>query len=220
MSWLKALRNKGKTPSSVQGLPGDVPPDWTPAPERSHTLGLRNEASDDEYASAEAFCARHPLETPKLLSSDMVERIDVEGRRAWTMEWPGSPRFIGSIHSADEKRTPEVTKVTTADGCGDVCLLSNLPLLAGLYEIQGKSGVYYEVRIQKMNGIVAIGTFRVLPIYFQSFPNSKARLQALYVDHIPTGGFLDGTELQLACIWTTCASSLRIQTVAEIILPS
>ncbi|PSR76673.1 hypothetical protein PHLCEN_2v8270 [Hermanssonia centrifuga] len=158
MSWLKALRNKGKTPSSAQGLPFDVPPDWTPAPERSHTLGLRNEASDDEYASAEAFCARHPLETPKLLSSDMVERIDAEGCRAWTMEWPGSPRFIGSVHSAGEKRIPEVTKVTTADGCGDVCLLSNLPLLAGLYEIQGKSGVYYEVRIQKMNGIVAIGT--------------------------------------------------------------
>lgn len=50
----------------------------------------------------------------------------------------------------------------TARECQDTCLLSDLPILAGLYDVQGKQGVYYEVEIVQMDvndaGIVTVGT--------------------------------------------------------------
>ncbi|KAI0094358.1 hypothetical protein BDY19DRAFT_912408, partial [Irpex rosettiformis] len=51
-----------------------------------------------------------------------------------------------------------VCKVVTGKSCRDTCLFSNLPLMAGLYEIQGKNGVYYEILMKKMDGIIAIGS--------------------------------------------------------------
>ena len=48
--------------------------------------------------------------------------------------------------------------------CKDVCLLSDLPIVAGLYDIKGKTGIYYEVQIDRMDGIIAIGEWLlVLP---------------------------------------------------------
>ena len=140
-----------------------MPPGWTPAPERSHTLGLHKEATDADYEAARAFCAQHPMEAPRLLSSDVVDRVDAEGCKVWTMEWPSSPRFVGHIQDGGEKGATEVTKIVTDEKCKDVSLFSNLPILAGLYEIQGKTGVYYEVHVKKMAGIVAIGTRLLVP---------------------------------------------------------
>ena len=50
-----------------------------------------------------------------------------------------------------------MTKVVTDKRCKDVCIFSNLPIIAGLYDIKGKQGVYYEVVIRKMGGIIAVG---------------------------------------------------------------
>jgi hypothetical protein len=50
-----------------------------------------------------------------------------------------------------------VVRVVTRSDCKDSCIMSDLPLFAGLYEIQGKKGVYYEISIQRMNGVIAIG---------------------------------------------------------------
>ena len=36
--------------------------------------------------------------------------------------------------------------------------MSDLPLMAGLYDILGRRGVYYEVRVNRMDGVVAVGT--------------------------------------------------------------
>jgi hypothetical protein len=36
--------------------------------------------------------------------------------------------------------------------------MSDLPLMAGLYDIHGRRGIYYEVRVNRMEGVVAIGT--------------------------------------------------------------
>lgn len=47
--------------------------------------------------------------------------------------------------------------VSTDRKCREVCLMSDLPILGGLYDIQGKEGVYYEITINKMDGIIAIG---------------------------------------------------------------
>ena len=160
MSWFRpsSQRTHQKAPAAR-----DAPPAWTPAPEPSHTYGLYNEATDDEYESAERFCRQYPMETPRMLSSDLVERIATQGCKLWALERPSSHRFAGRVEVATGEKSQGITRVATEKRCGDVCLMSNLPLLAGLYEIQGKSGIYYEVRIQKMDGIIAIGT--VIPHY-------------------------------------------------------
>ena len=158
MSWFKPHFRQLNVHNSPSRYPvNDAPPAWTPAPEHPHTYGLFNEATDDEYESAEQFCRNHPIETPKLLTSDVVERIAIDGCRLWALESPSkSSRFIGRVEIGGEKSSG-LTRVTTEKKCGDVCLMSNLPLLAGLYELQGKSGIYYEVCIRRMNGIIAIG---------------------------------------------------------------
>ncbi|KAF8650328.1 hypothetical protein AX16_005290 [Volvariella volvacea WC 439] len=59
-----------------------------------------------------------------------------------------------------------VVKISAFPDCKDVCLLSDLPIMAGLYDIQGKRGVYYEVKVLKMKGTVAVGTScRPYPVY-------------------------------------------------------
>lgn len=166
MSWFKDILHKvahhhDSPPGSPQAEDG-APPEWAPAPERSHTLGLYNEATDDEFESAERFCAHYPPSPPKLLSSDIIQTLEKEGCRYWGIEHPRSHRFKGEIHNSnadnkDKGSTLNVVKVKTKKACQDVCLFSTLPILAGLYDIQGKSGIYYEILIHKMNGIIAIG---------------------------------------------------------------
>jgi hypothetical protein len=103
------------------------------------------------------MCNRYPVEPPKLLPSDMVERLAQEGCRPWGMTLPSSPRFKGRVQSGIDKGGAGVTKVFTDGKCQDVCILSDLPIIAGLYDTKGKQGVYYEVVIRKMRGIIAIG---------------------------------------------------------------
>jgi hypothetical protein len=133
------------------------PPQWTPAAEQSHSHGKYEDATADEYAEAELFCNRYPVEPPKLLPSDMVERLAQEGCRPWGMTLPSSPRFKGRVQSGIDKGGAGVTKVFTDGKCQDVCIFSDLPIVAGLYDTKGKQGAYYEVVIRKMRGIIAIG---------------------------------------------------------------
>lgn len=82
------------------------------------------------------------------------------------MDVPITPRFRGYVQNQnDTKGGPNVVRVQTAPDCKDVCLLSDLPIMAGLYDTQGKSGVYYEILIHRMDGIIAIGEY----IYKLSF---------------------------------------------------
>ena len=137
--------------------PSASPPQWTPAAEQPHAHGKYEDAAFDEYEEAERFCARYPVERPKLLPSDMVERLSQEGCRLWAMVLPSSSRFNGHVESGTGKGGAGVTKVVTDKRCKDVCIFSNLPIIAGLYDIKGKQGVYYEVVIRKMGGIIAVG---------------------------------------------------------------
>ena len=50
--------------------------------------------------------------------------------------------------------------------------MSDLPLMAGLYDIHGRRGVYYEVRVNKMEGVVAIGMFFVSSVYLITLTNA------------------------------------------------
>ncbi|THH31190.1 hypothetical protein EUX98_g3015 [Antrodiella citrinella] len=153
-------KDKGKQKQSGSNqfqAPSGPPPGWVPAPERSHTLGLYNEASDIDFAWAKDYCDRWPVDPPRLLPSDIVERINAEGCGAWSL-WTNSDRFRGRIDIGGEKGGASVVKVTTDAPCKESYLESNLPILAGLYDVQGKSGVYFEVMIHRMDGIIALGT--------------------------------------------------------------
>ena len=145
------------------------PPAWNPAPERSHTLGLFNEASADDWKRAEAFCAAHPPTPPKLLASDAIDRIRVLGCAAWNLERPTDAHFIGHIEKGGQIKPSSgggTWKVRTEKRCRDSCVMSDLPLMAGLYDIPGRRGVYYEVRVNRMDGVVAIGTSLEIPSAF------------------------------------------------------
>ena len=141
------------------------PPAWNPAPERSHALGMFNEASDDDWQRAESFCTTHPPTPPKLLASDVIDRIRVLGCAAWSLERPtDDARFVGHIENNEKVDqikpggSGTCCKVRTEKPCRDSCVMSDLPLMAGLYDIHGRRGVYYEVRVNRMDGVVAIGT--------------------------------------------------------------
>ncbi|KAF9526037.1 endosome protein [Crepidotus variabilis] len=137
-----------------------MPPAWAPAPEISHQYGKWNEAPEEEYDAAEAFCSEYPVQPPRLLPSNAIDAITNLGCKAWGIEYPTSPRFAGTIRNPDDKKgsSAGVCTVQTNKKCKDTCLLSSLPILAGLYDIQGKTGVYFEVQIHRMDGIIAVGT--------------------------------------------------------------
>ncbi|KAI0632267.1 hypothetical protein C8Q77DRAFT_1060520 [Trametes polyzona] len=201
MSWLRALKGKGKATdkyASPSGPPPDLapPPEWQPAPETSYTDGLYADASRDEYESAQRFCAENPPEPPRLLSSAAVERIDAIGCRAWQLEVPRTPRFRGQIYNpgADAKGgNASVVRVVTEAACEDVCILSDLPILAGLYDVHGKLGVYYEVKILRMDGLIAIGT-TCRPYPYWRLPGWNRLSAGLHLDDLrkffedPDGG--------------------------------
>jgi hypothetical protein len=142
------------------------PPAWNPAPERSHTLGLFDEASDDDWERAFEFCTTHPPIPPKLLASDVIDRVRALGCAAWNLELERpteDAHFVGHIGRGDQIESGNggsgggTWKVRTEKRCRDSCVTSDLPLMAGLYDIHGRRGVYYEVRVNRMEGVVAIG---------------------------------------------------------------
>ena len=140
--------------------PDDLPPpQWTPAIENPHKHGRYSEATAEDYESAERFCDRNSVDLPKFLPSHTVERISQEGCKPWGMNEP----YINSRRSFKGKVEPRnkdlagVTKVVTEVRCKDTCIFSNLPIMAGLYDTGVQKGVYYEVVVRKMGGIIAIG---------------------------------------------------------------
>ncbi|OCH91645.1 hypothetical protein OBBRIDRAFT_792119 [Obba rivulosa] len=185
-----------KLPHHVDSPPSTSPPPWEPAPERSHTFGLQNEATDDEYYEAERFCRENPVAEPRLLPSNIIDAIQEQGCRLWTLERPRSTRFRGSVQDVGEKSGPAVVEVRTDAKCTSVCLFSNLPLMAGQYEpARGKSGVYYEISVHRMDngGIIAIGT-ACRPYPDWRFPGWQRLSAGVHLDDFrkffedPTGG--------------------------------
>ena len=67
---------------------------------------------------------------------------------------PSSPRLKDYFESGIYRG---MTKVNTDGECMCVCLFNNLPIVADLCDIKGKRGVYHEVEIGKMDGIITIG---------------------------------------------------------------
>ena len=125
------------------------------------------DAPEDEFERAEEFCVDNPPNAPRFLTSADVDRIRELGANAWSMKHlppicdADIGRFKGyikDVHSSGSaKGGPKVVEVVTEEGCGDSCVVSNYPLAAGMYDIRGKEGVYYEVTIEEMLGVVAVG---------------------------------------------------------------
>ena len=103
------------------------------------------------------FCRQYSVDPPRLLPSDAVDAINEVGCSAWGIEYPDSLRFVGQIYKNAGKDSSGGITVRTSRRCKDVCLLSDLPIVAGLYDTRGKVGVYYEIYINKMDGIIAVG---------------------------------------------------------------
>jgi hypothetical protein len=51
--------------------------------------------------------------------------------------------------------------VQTTKNTKDTSLLSNFPIMGGLYDVTGKEGVYYEVTVRTMKGVIAVGSYRL-----------------------------------------------------------
>lgn len=86
------LYSKGKSRADPPPPdPSAPPPDWSAAQEIVHSQGLRGEATEDSYQSAELFCSTYPLEPPRLLPSHIVDRIAQVGCLAWGISYPQVP---------------------------------------------------------------------------------------------------------------------------------
>ncbi|KXN83987.1 Protein ssh4 [Leucoagaricus sp. SymC.cos] len=188
----KIEETKDHRATSSSRNPDVAPPEWAPAPERSYQYGKYGDAPGDEYEAGEEFCMTHPLSPPRLLPSHIIDRIQSHGGRAWGIEYPSLSRFSGTI-SNDNKGGPGVVKVQTTPECGDVCLMSDLPILAGLYDTYGKTGVYYEIQIHRMKKCIAVGTAcRPYPEY--RLPGWNRQSAGLHLDDMrkffedPDGG--------------------------------
>ena len=137
------------------------PPEWTAAAEPSHAWGLKSEASETEYEAAENFCQQHPLEPPKFIDSRLVDQLLNEGAAVWQIDVPSSPRFRGEVRNTNAE-----INISTSTECGDFCLMSNIPIIAGQYSRHGQYGVYYELTVNRMDpeGVVVIGMFFGIPL--------------------------------------------------------
>jgi Ran-binding protein 9/10 len=88
-----------------------------------------------------------------MLASDVIDRIRLLRCTAWGLKQPATPRFIGHIDGGNQGKSRSdvgTWNVCTQNRCKDTCLLNDLSLMAGLYDIRDKLGIYYEVRVNKM----------------------------------------------------------------------
>ncbi|KAG1858639.1 hypothetical protein C8R48DRAFT_715420 [Suillus tomentosus] len=158
MDWFKQHCQQ-RAPRHPEVSPG-APPEWAPAVERSSTYGLQNEASDESYETALAFCERHPVESSTILPSRTIADIDSNGCLEWGMQAHDSS-FVAVVHNSVGKG--RLSQIRSRVGCPDTCLLSNLPIVAGQYHFPIDGGVYFEITVNKMTdpskgGVIAIGT--------------------------------------------------------------
>ncbi|PFH47905.1 hypothetical protein AMATHDRAFT_42618 [Amanita thiersii Skay4041] len=160
MKFLNVLKSKLPS-SSSSSTSARHPPEWSAAPEQSHVLGKLSDAPSDDYHAAELFCIRYPPNPPALLPSSTIDQIRTIGCAAWNIETPKTHRFHGRVQDEPNKNADGggggVWVSTTAE-CEDICLFSNLPIMAGLYDVHRKEGVYYEVKVHRMDGTLAFGT--------------------------------------------------------------
>lgn len=162
------------------------PPPWTAGVEAVHEWGLLSDAPDCEYKAGEEFCndVENAVDTPHPLRSYQIDDIREKRGAAWCMEPPQIPLWSGisAFPALKQPRwsgtvDPTSAHIVTSSYCKSVCLLSNLPLIGHYYNVssESKGGVYYEVKIMQMAGVISIGKFSFL--YIGSFYRPITRLR-------------------------------------------
>ncbi|KAJ7585142.1 hypothetical protein C8J56DRAFT_949989 [Mycena floridula] len=180
-SLFRSLRDEDKEQSSSSSAQSysEAPPGWSAAPEKSHTFGLKAEAPVSSYDSSITFCDQFPPDAPRLFASALLDKVKDEGAWAWGVEGPQTQEtfeynpnpwyrlgkhntggFQGAIQNPIYgTKTRGIVTINTDSSTTDTCLLSTLPLVAGMYALPvSKLGVYYEVKVLEMRGTVAVGT--------------------------------------------------------------
>ena len=90
------------------------------------------DATFGEYK--EAFCACFRVEPPKLLPSDIIERLSQEGYKPRGIAFPSSPRLKGCVEARIDNGEGEVIDEKRKG----VRVLGGLRIVAGLYDTKGK----------------------------------------------------------------------------------
>jgi hypothetical protein len=162
MGWLTKVLHSDHSESSGSASGSSssaAPPAWATATEHSYANGRYADASENSFTAGESFCMHNPVFPPALLPSDVVDRINAQGCAAWGLTTPLHRNFVGRVgpSPSDSKGQSGVVTVVTDEKCDDACLMSDLPIMAGLYAQGGKEGVYFEITIREMNGTIAIG---------------------------------------------------------------
>jgi hypothetical protein len=194
MGWFKKLiHHDHESESDAHNAHNAPPPEWAPAPEQSHADGRFEDASTDSFKAGGAFCERYPVERPRLLPSDIVDRIAQQGCAAWGLTQPITSNFHGRVGPipGDSKGGNGLISVETDDKCDDTCLMSNFPIAAGMYASGRKEGVYFEITVRDMSGTIAIG--RVFGL-IDHRPKYEFSSQEQLVVHILSFVCQDGTD--------------------------
>ena len=109
------------------------------------------DATFGEYK--EAFCVRFRVEPPKLLPSEIIERLPQEGYKPCGIAFHSFPRLKDSV----EARTDEGEGVVTDGKHRGVPCRGWLAHCCGSVRYQREVGVYHGVLISKVDKIIAIG---------------------------------------------------------------
>ena len=70
----------------------------------------------------------------------------------------GDPKHKGADGQVSRYGEGNVIDVESFKGCGDVCMWSNIPIMAGSHNIPaGQKSVYFVVLIHRIEGVIAAG---------------------------------------------------------------
>ncbi|KZT09168.1 uncharacterized protein LAESUDRAFT_647340 [Laetiporus sulphureus 93-53] len=135
---------------------------------------MTSKFSPNSNSDATKFCSEHPVDEPNDYEGAYSGTIHRQGTGAWCLQYrfdyfdgtvdhreddqPGENDEACESGDSDESDAAGVIRVNTTDNCKQCCLMSDLPFIAGKYGIQKSAGVYYEVKIKEMGGIIALGT--------------------------------------------------------------
>jgi len=148
------------------------PPSYEALQQPSHIFGLYNEANDDDFEWAKEWMesAGEIPANPYRFAPNVERDIASYGCKLYSLVNPPADdamkdRFQGYV-VLPPRCAYGTSEVVTKRGCKDVCLLSNFPLHFGMYDRSNLRGVYYEITVEKMKGVIALG---MTPLPFPQF---------------------------------------------------
>ncbi|KAJ7273779.1 hypothetical protein C8J57DRAFT_1062864, partial [Mycena rebaudengoi] len=157
-----------------------------------------NNASLTDYDKADKFCRENPRIFPAMtypahpLSEWCLSIPPISTDSASTPPGLKLRRIrVDKMKRSKFRVQPTVTTLTKCDdngttahfdNRGDACFVSNLPIMAGMYDTSGKRGAYYEVTIRKMDRVILHTGMQCLPYPAHRLPGWHRKSVALHLD--------------------------------------